>query len=128
MSAPSTNQLITFLMTDQPEESARFYEEVLGLELALAKAHCRIYRVSKGAFVALCSADAATPEPKRTTISIQTDQVDAWFERLSGLGCEVDGEPRLSEQYGIYHFFTWDPNGYSIEFQHFEIPEWDHDS
>ena len=124
---PEIRQLITFLTTDRPEETHRFYEKVLGLDLALAKAHCRIYRVSPGAFVSICSSDAPMPDARRVTISIQTGDVDGWYERIMSHGLETDGKPRWSEAYGIYHFFTWDPSGYSIEFQEFRIDEWDHE-
>ncbi|NIQ07613.1 MAG: hypothetical protein GWO20_18420 [Candidatus Korarchaeota archaeon] len=35
------------------------------------------------------------------------------------------GEPKVNEKYQIYHFFAEDPEGRTIEFQHFlhEIPE-----
>ena len=123
---PSTNQLITFLTTDRLDDSVRFIEDVLGFPLALAKAHCRIYRVSPGAFVAVCESDKQMPEAKRVTISIQTHDVDGWYERVNSRGVETDGEPRWNEQYGIYHFFTWDPGGYSWEFQEFRLDDWDH--
>jgi catechol 2,3-dioxygenase-like lactoylglutathione lyase family enzyme len=53
-------------------------------------------------------------------ISIVTDDVDAWYQRLRGKGVAVDNPPRRLEQFAIYTFFTRDPNGYVIEFQQFE--------
>ena len=128
MSHPSTNQLITFLTTDKFDESVVFVEEKLGFPLALAKAHCRIYRIAPRAYVALCKSDKPMPDAKRVTVSIQSSDIDGWYERVKSQNLETDGEPRWSEQYGIYHFFTWDPSGYSWEFQEFRLDEWDHDA
>lgn len=125
---PTANQLVTFLTTDKLEDSTQFIEAVLGFPLALAKAHCRIYRVSRGAFVAVCASGEPMSNARRVTISVQTHDVDGWYERVRSHGVETDGEPRWTEQYGIYHFFTWDPNGYTWEFQEFRLDEWNHDA
>ena len=125
---PSTNQLITFLTTHKFDETISFVEDQLGFPLALEKAHCRIYRIAPRAYVALCKSDTPMPEARRVTVSIQSNDIDGWYERVKSCGLETDGEPRWSEQYGIYHFFTWDPSGYSWEFQEFRLDEWDHEA
>ena len=52
-------------------------------------------------------------------ISLVTDEVDAWYQRLSQAGAKTLGEPHHLEKFGIYTFFTEDPDGYKIEFQQF---------
>ena len=125
---PNTNQLITFLQTDRFEETVVYYTETLGFELALSKAHCRIIKVSPGAFLGICESENPMPDTRRVTVSIQSRDIDGWYEKVTAAGLKTDGVPRRSEAYGINHFFTWDPSGYSVEFQEFFIPEWDHDA
>ena len=50
---------ITFIYTSDLESSARFYEAVLGLPLAVDQGSCRIYRVLDGrAYLGICQGDA----------------------------------------------------------------------
>ena len=125
MTKPQANQLITFLTTDKFDETKSFLEDILEFPLTLDQAHCRIYKISPGAFVGICRCDEPMPEAKRVTISIQTHDVDGWYQKITREGLATDGTPRWNERYGIYHFFTWDPNGFSYEFQEFRIEGWD---
>ena len=59
-------------------------------------------------------------EPKGGMISLVTDDVDNWYQRLRARGVDIDEAPRRLEQFGIYTFFVRDPNGYVIEFQQFD--------
>ena len=50
----SFESVITFLPTRDLKQTARFYEGVLKLELALDQTRCRIYRVTQGGFLGFC--------------------------------------------------------------------------
>ena len=64
MAAPPIDSQITFLYTDDLARSARFYEQGLGLTLALDQGGCRIYRVSgERAYIGVCQAADAPVEP-----------------------------------------------------------------
>ncbi|MBA3531099.1 MAG: VOC family protein [Ardenticatenales bacterium] len=52
-------------------------------------------------------------------LTLISDDVDGWYDRLRGSGAIVVRAPERNEEFGIYHFFARDPNGYRIEIQRF---------
>lgn len=114
---------ITFCYTPDLKATARFYEEVLGLELALDQGVCRVYRVARGAFLGFCTrADA--PRPESIIRTFVTPDVDEWHARLRARGVTCEQAPEYNVEFQIYHCFARDPNGYRIEIQRFEDPRW----
>jgi catechol 2,3-dioxygenase-like lactoylglutathione lyase family enzyme len=114
---------ITFCSTQDLGKTARFYEEVLGLPLALDQGACRIYRVADRAFIGFCE----HLEPARTAgiiLTLVTDDVDGWHARLVAQGVVFERAPSLNARFQIYNCFLRDPNGYLIEIQRFEDPRW----
>ncbi len=126
MSALPIDSQITFLYADDLARSASFYEEALGLKLALDQGGCRIYRVTgSGAFIGVCLAADAPVEPASIIFTLVTPDVDLWYARICGLGWECEDAPRYNDVYDIYHFFVRDPSGYRIEIQRFPEADWD---
>ncbi len=123
MSRPRIDQQITFLYTRDLEATARFYEEVLGLALALDQGDCRIYRTSADGYLGFCQRQSAPEEPGGIILTLVTQEVDAWYQYLSEQGVVFEKPPALNPEYEIYHCFLRDPNGYLIEIQRFEA--WD---
>jgi catechol 2,3-dioxygenase-like lactoylglutathione lyase family enzyme len=117
------NAQITFCATRDLEAAARFYEEVIGLPLVLDQGGCRIYRTTGDAYLGFCQRDAA-PEPAGVILTLVTDDVDGWHERLSAAGIAFEKEPAVNPDYGIYHCFLRDPSGYLVEIQRFLDPRW----
>jgi len=115
---------ITFCYTPNLTATARFYEDVLGLPLALDQGACRIYRVAGSAFLGFCT-KADAPRPESIILTLVTDDVDAWHASLLGKGVAIEQAPAHNPQFGIYHCFLRDPNGYRIEIQRFEDPRWE---
>jgi len=114
---------ITFCSTRSLAETARFYEEALGLPLALDQGACRIYRVTDRAFIGFCE----HLEPARNAgiiLTLVTDDVDGWHARLAAQGVVFEKAPALNPRFKIYNCFLRDPNGYLIEIQRFEDPRW----
>lgn len=93
---------ITFLKTDNLEDTAWFYESLIGLELALDQGVCRIYRVAGNAFIGFCRS-AEKPEPKYVLLTWVTDDVDGSYEELVARGAVFDQIPTFNPQYNIYH-------------------------
>lgn len=126
MGHPPINEQITFLYTRDMAKTIPFYEEVLGLPLALDQGGCRIYRVAgnKG-YLGICERDYAPENPEGIIFTLVTDDVDSWYSLLTAKGISCDAPPRLNEIYGIYHFFLRDPNGYLLEIQQFTSEPWD---
>jgi len=114
---------ITFCYTRDLKVTAAFYENVLGLELALDQGGCRVYRVTEGAFLGFCDrADASAPSG--VILTLVADDVDGWHRLLVKQGVAFEKEPSHNPEYGIYHCFFRDPNGYLIEIQRFDDPRW----
>ncbi|RMG81867.1 MAG: VOC family protein, partial [Chloroflexi bacterium] len=106
-------QQITFLYTSDLQQSAQFFELVLGLSCVLDQGGCRIYRiVGQSAFLGVCQRDDVQIDGQSVIFTFVTDEVDAWYQHLQAHQVRCDGEPRLNERYGIYHFFFYDHNGY----------------
>jgi catechol 2,3-dioxygenase-like lactoylglutathione lyase family enzyme len=114
---------ITFCYTLDLKETASFYEEVLGLELALDQGGCRIYRTAGNAYLGFCEREEA-PEPRGVILTLVTDEVDAWYDRLVERGADPEKPPAHNPMYRIYHFFVKDPNGYTVEIQRFDDSDW----
>ncbi len=114
---------ITFCYTRDLDGTARFYEKVLGLELVLDQGACRIYRTAQKCYLGFCRR-AEADQPTGVILTLVTDDVDGWFEHLSEAGVSFEKEPAANEEYGIYHCFLRDPNGYLLEIQRFDDPGW----
>lgn len=119
------DEQITFLYCEDLANTAPFYEDVLGFELAVDQGSCRIYHITgRDAYVGLC--ERAEPREKDGVIfTLVTQDVDGWYEQITSRGITCEYAPRMNETYGIYHFFVKDPNGYLIEFQRFAETDWD---
>ena len=125
---PLFAQQVTFLFTGDLGATAAFYEGVLHLPLVLDQGVCRIYRVAGDAFVGFCTratvlADDARA-PQAVILTLVTDEVDTWAQRLIEAGVALEKQPQLNAAYNIYHCFVRDPNGYLIEIQRFLDPAW----
>jgi catechol 2,3-dioxygenase-like lactoylglutathione lyase family enzyme len=114
---------ITFCYTRDLEATSRFYQQVIGLDLVLDQGGCRIYCTAGGAYLGFCEREE-TPEPRGIIITLVTDDVDAWYDRLVDRGVEPEEPPTHNPMYRIYHFFVKDPNGYTVEIQRFDDPDW----
>ena len=113
-------QTITWVYTDDVDETCLFYSDVLGLELIRDAGVARIYRLTETSNVGVCEAlDWRVVEPRGSMLTLITDDVDEWFAHLNGAGVPCRGEPERIDRFGIYAFLAEDPNGYLIEFQQF---------
>ena len=67
---------------------------------------------------------ADVPTPAGVILTLVTEDVDGWCDRLREHGVEFEKEPAYNAEYKIYHCFLRDPNGYLVEIQRFEDPRW----
>ena len=109
--------LIVFMGTGNMEKTHSFYSGLCGLKLYLDQGGCRIYSVEGGGKIGFCS--HIKPEGGEALLTLVTDRVDEVYETFVKAGVEVDGNPRINEKYGIYHFFAKDPDGHRLEVQKF---------
>ena len=121
---PPIHQQVTFLYTRDLAATAHFYEETLGLTLALDQGDCRIYQTGRDAYLGFCQGQEAPDEPAGVILTLVTPEVDAWYRYLSLQGLAFEKPPGLNPKYNIYHCFVRDPNGYLIEIQRFLDSAW----
>ncbi len=121
MLAPFEQQ-VTFLYTADLAATARFYEEIIGLSLALDQGSCRIYQVSGDGFLGFCQRAGASPSG--VIVTFVTQDVDGWYARCLERGAAFEKAPAFNPDYNIYHCFLRDPNGYLLEIQRFCDPTW----
>ncbi|MHC4940679.1 MAG: VOC family protein [Planctomycetota bacterium] len=115
---------ITFCYVPDLEAASRFYGELLGLPLALDQGSCRIYRVAGRGYLGFCEREVE-PQTESVLLTLVTDDVEEWHERLVAAGVTVDQPPRSNAEYRITHAFYRDPAGYRLEIQRFDDPNWD---
>ncbi len=119
----SFDACVTFLPTADLESTARFYETVLDLSLALDQKTCRIYKIAKGGYLGFCLKEK-TPEQHGVILTLVTEDVDRWYAALTEKNIPIETPPVFNPDYRIYKMFLRDPNGYLVEIQRFEDPRW----
>lgn len=122
MTTPSFDGLIAFYPASDLSATEDFYCRDLGLTLARDQGTCRIFKVKRGAYLGFCLHLGDPGHVGNTILTLLCDDVDAAYRRLRRLGVETEGSPRFNEQFGIYHFFAADPDGYRVELQRFATP------
>ena len=124
MKRPEIHQQVTFLYTDDLEKTSAFYRDVMELELALDQGPCHIYALSPTSFIGVCSLSDRPSSPVGLTVSLVSDDVDGFYQRLVDKGVVFEREPALSEKFNVYSCLFLDPNGYRIEIQEFRDEKW----
>jgi len=120
----SINSHIVFLTTKDLDRTTKFYEQTLGLSLALDQGKCRIYKVAREAFLGFCEGDKV-PVTDGVMVTLVTEDVDGWCRNLRSRGVQMEKEPSYNPDFKIYHCIFRDPNGYMVEIQRFEDPRWE---
>jgi len=120
---PEIAEFITFLNVEDLERSDQFYAGVLGFQLVVDQGSCRIYRVAADAYLGVCERPGRS-SPEGMIVTLVSDDVDGWHDRLTSRGVPIEQTPRVSEVFGVYHAFYRDPDGYLVEIQRFLDPGW----
>ncbi len=111
---------ITFLYYRDLPRAMRFYEDILGLPLAIDQGWCKIYKIADGAHVGLVDETKGMNSwqaDKCVQLCIRVPDVDAWYayakeEKLDGLS-----DLFINDEIGIRAFVFDDPEGYQVEIQ-----------
>ena len=116
-------QQVTFLSVADLDASSYFYGTVLQLPLALDQGPCRIYAVSRSAFLGVCTCTGPTQVDGVIITLVHTD-LDHWYKRLLDFKVAIKSKPSFNSRFNITHLFAEDPDGYVIEIQTFHDPDW----
>jgi predicted enzyme related to lactoylglutathione lyase len=116
------SQQITFLHASDLDSTRKFYEEILDLPLARDQAKCLIFKTAENAFLGFCTHIEPVANGRKVILTLVSADVDGWYRYLQNRGVEIANPPTPNPQFGIYHFFLVDPNGYWIEIQRFDQP------
>lgn len=111
---------ILFFKTKDLKATSEFYLGRLGMQLWLDQGGCQIY-ASGNLLLGFCQADESQIGACITFFYHSREAVDAvYLEHKDISTCA----PRFNPGYHIYQFFGTDPEGRTLEFQHFchEIP------
>jgi predicted enzyme related to lactoylglutathione lyase len=111
---------ITFFYYRDLAGAARFYDEVMGLPLAIDQGWAKIYRIGGEAHVGLVDESRGMnkwQEKKPVQLCIRVPDVDAWYTYAQARGVAGLSELFVNEQLGIRAFTFSDPEGYQIEMQ-----------
>lgn len=116
---PNTLAITFFYYRDLPRAMA-FYEDILGLPLAIDQGWCKIYRICPGAHVGLVDEARGMNKwqaAKPVQLCIRVADVEGWYRYATAQ--HLDGLSWLSENdaLGIKAFVFNDPEGYQIEIQ-----------
>jgi hypothetical protein len=55
-------------------------------------------------------------------VTLVTDDVDGWYQRLKNAGIAVEEAPKIHEPAKVHGFFFEGPGGYAFEIQRFLDP------
>ena len=122
---PPIDQNITFTYTEDLDKASRFFSEVMELELVVDQGACHIFRMNATAFIGVWCLPDRPSEKTGVTITLVSNDVDAWYEFLTEKGIEFVKRPSYSNEFGVYSSLFESPHGYRIEIQHFDDPQWD---
>jgi len=112
-------EFITFLGTKNLNETANFYQNILGLELYKDQGLCKIFNITKESKIGFCSHIPITFTDKGPILTLVVENVEKIYQKLINSGLEIPNPPKLNPKFNIYHFFFHDPNGYTLEIQKF---------
>lgn len=124
MDRPPITDSIVFTYTDDLTASSRFFAGTLELELVVDQGACHIFRLSPTSYIGVCAIPGRPRTTAGVTITIVTPDVDAWHRFLTAKGLVYDTPPRNSARFNVYSSLFIDPNGYRIEIQNFNDPDW----
>lgn len=113
-----TSQTVMFYYRDL-RAPASFYGTALGLQQTLDWKWAKMFRTGPDSSVGLIlegqgAFHKVQPE-NAVMLSLVTDQVDAWYERLKGRN-DVKFLKDIQDGEGIRNFLVEDPGGYTVEF------------
>ena len=119
--SPDINEQYTMLYYKDMEAPRKFYGGLLGLTSTMDDEWLSLYQLTPASFIGVIKEGEDSwhkvQETNAVMISIVTDDVDGWYERiLQDGGVTILKEIYDNESVPIRAFLVEDPGGYSVEF------------
>lgn len=117
--APNDLAITFFYYRDLPR-AMRFYEDILGLPLAIDQGWCKIYRICPGAHVGLVDETRGMNKwaaVKPVQLCIRVASVADWYAYAQAKALNNLSNLFENDALGIRAFVFTDPEGYQIEIQ-----------
>ena len=108
---------IIFYKTNDLDKIQSFYQEKLGFNLWLDQGSCKILK-GKNLLIGFCEGDVKEEETIITFFYKTKEEVDLIYNKYFN----NYKSPIENKKYNIYQFFAKDPEGRTLEFQHFLHP------
>ncbi|MFT5142889.1 MAG: catechol 2,3-dioxygenase-like lactoylglutathione lyase family enzyme [Rhodothermales bacterium] len=111
-----------FFYYDDLEAANEFYTGVLGLKTIVDYGFAKILQIGPTSLLTLVDQAHgmhSSQEPKTVAIALITDQLDEWFDYLSGQDLEMKFGYDPQEGRPHHGFVAVDPEGYLLEFERF---------
>ena len=115
-----TQLAITFFYYRDLAATMVFYEDVMGLTLAIDQGWCKIYEICPGAHVGLVDEAKGMNKwaaVKPVQLCIRVADVDAWLAYATDRALDNLSDLFVNDALGIRAFVFTDPEGYQIEIQ-----------
>lgn len=109
--------IIHFYGTKDLMKCQDFYVKKLGFTLYKDQGLCHIYQLKDTSFIGFCEHMPIVCEKRSPIITLVVQ--DVWSVYHSMKSWMFIEEPTISQKFQIEHFFTQDPNGYTVEVQRF---------
>lgn len=116
----ATQKLITFLYYKDLPRAIAFYENILGLKLAIDQGWSKIYEVTPSGYLGLVDEARGSHRAhpvKPVQICLRVADVDAWHRYLIAGGVAITKGPLDVPALKIRVIVLDDPEGYQIEIQ-----------
>ncbi len=121
---PSISQSVVFTYTDDLARASRFFREVMELDLVVDQGACHIFRLTPESYLGVCQLADRPAGKAGLTITIVSDEVEAWHDFLTKKGVTYVQPPKASPAFGVFSSLFLSPDGYRIEIQRFDDPRW----
>jgi len=117
---PSIASGIPFFYYNDLKEAANWYENKLGLKRLTNEDWVVIFELTDSSYLGLVNATGgslAPTENKGTLLSIETAELEAWYEKLKDVdGINMIHGIEVGAQGMVQEFRMTDPGGYIVEF------------
>ena len=119
-SNPDFNELYVMLYYKDIAPPVDFYGNVLGLKTVMDEQWVKLFQLTSGSFIGVVNEDSGhhkVKEDNAVTVSIVTDDVDAWYDIVKGSGkVTILKDVSDSKRVPVRSFLVADPGGYTVEF------------